>query len=207
MFTTPEKLKSVFAAKGYKYSLAQMELNIVGIRSATSLSNSFDDRMILAFLDKDGNPFFKEWPMTTDPGKPWLIKPIDPEGCAVMVPGQYVDAYQVGIHGRTKPPGRQYEALEQISPIKYVRDNNKDSTIDFSLYADSKNIFLGLLKTNIHRASQWALQRFVETYSAGCQVLQDPADFNELMGAARTSRDFLKRNKFTYTLLEEKDFK
>lgn len=206
MFTTVENLKAVFAAKGYKYASGNLDLNIVGIRSTTSQSNSFDDRMIVAYLDKVGQQVLKEYPMTTDPGKPWLLKPLDPGGCAVIVPGQYIDAYMIGIHGRTKPAPRQYEALEQVGMINYVRDNNKDSTIDFSLYADKKNIFPGLLKTNIHRASQWAVTRFVETYSAGCQVLEDPANFEELMAAARASRDFLKKNRFTYTLLEEKDF-
>lgn len=213
---TIEKLRAIFAAKKYNfYDDKAFRLNIIGVRNTNSQSNSFDDTLIIAWyetvsLNAGPNWIIKTYAMTTDPGKPWLLKPMDPAGCAVMIPGQYVNAYMIGIHGRSRAGNRQYEALEQIGSIAYVRDNNKDAVIDFSLYQDpvkrEKNQFWAILKTNIHRASQWSIVRAVETYSAGCQVIENPADFNELMVIARKCRDRYGLNKFTYTLLEESDF-
>lgn len=199
-------LQVVMAAKKYLFfQTGKFNLNIVGVRSTNSQSNSFDDHLLVAYLDNQFNWCFDQYPITTDPGKPWLLKPMDAAGCAVMVPGQYIDVYAIGIHGHNKPKIRQYEALEQFGKINYVRDNNKDSIIDASLWNDPKNIFSAVLKTNIHRASRWSVIRAIETYSAGCQVFQDPADFERFMTTCRTSRSY-GHSRFTYTLLQEKDF-
>lgn len=203
MFTA-DNLRAVFARKGYSWNDGTLAINIIGIRSKNSESNSFDDRIVVAYKDTNAQWRIKDYPFTTDPGKPWLLKPMDPGGCAVMVPGQYVDAYMIGIHGRSKPVGpRQYEALEQVGKIAYVRDNTRDSKINTELYKDPKNIFRAILKTNIHRSSLYSIQRFVETYSAGCQVFQSPSDFSEFMAICRLCKP--ATNRFTYTLLEEAD--
>jgi hypothetical protein len=120
-----------------------------------------------------------------------------------MVPGQYSGAYKLGIHGRSgKFP---YKALEQKKPMQYVRDNNRDAIIDSSLYYDSENVFWAICKTNLHRTSKWKAVQLVERYSAGCQVIQSPKDFNFIMNVMDEAR-YLYGNSFTYTLLEEKDF-
>lgn len=205
-FTTLEKLRSVILGKGYRFFQGgQYNLNIVGIRTKNSESNSFDDFLLVAFQDKNFQWQLKQWAITTDPGKPWLLKPMDPKGCAVIVPGQYLDVYADGIHGRSKPPGRRYRALEQVGKMAYVRDNNKDSRIDSSLWKDPRNVFWDILKTNIHRSSQWAVTRWVETYSAGCQVFQSPKDFDEFMGLVSLAK-IAGHNRFSYTLLMETDF-
>jgi hypothetical protein len=206
MFSSYERLRTVIKGKAYRWYANTLELNIVGVRSASSQSNSFDDHLLLAYVDQVGRPIYREYQITTDPGKPWLLKPLDPAGCAVLIPGQYINAYMIGIHGRSRPAPRQYEALEQVVPMNYVRDNNKDATIDFSLWDNPKNVFSANLKTNIHRASKWAITKAVETYSAGCQVFDDPTSFDEFMKICRQSRDGRHLNKFTYTLLMEKDF-
>jgi hypothetical protein len=202
-----EKLRQIFQDKGYRWNESgQFAINIIGVRSDTSESNKFDDFMIVAAKDKNYQWVVRVYPITTDPGKPWLLKPMDPGGCAVMVPGQYIDAYMVGIHGRSKPADRRYEALEQCGKIRYVRDNNRDSRIDRELYQDPKKIFSSIIKTNIHRASRWTIGRFIETYSAGCQVFQKYADFEEFMKICKLAMPY-NRNRFTYTLLEERDLR
>lgn len=206
MFATIEKVRDVILDKKYRwFETGFYNLNIIGVRSTTSESNKFDDRLLVIFRDRNSQMVMKEYPITTDPGKPWLLKPMDPGGTAVMVPGQYPGAYMIGIHGRSKPASRRYKALEQCGKIAYVRDNNRDSLIDTSLYKDPTKVFWGILKTNIHRSSRFTLQRMVETYSAGCQVFQDPKQFDEFMDICEKARD-LHDNRFTYTLLEEADF-
>lgn len=208
MIATYEQLRAILQAKGYRFfDTGKYNLNIIGVRSMESRSNAFDDYLFVAYRDKMLQPRVNSYNITTDPGKPWLLKPMDPLGTAVIVPGQYLDAYTIGIHGRSKPANRQYEALEQVGSMRYVRDNSKDDLIDTRLWLDPKNVFTGILKTNIHRCSKWSIQKLVETYSAGCQVHADPKKFEEFMALCRTSRDILKVNRFTYTLLMESDFK
>lgn len=200
---TTQNIKDLFKIKGYSFfEKGLYNLNIVGVRSNTSESNKFDDFICVVYNDKEGQKL-KVYPATTDPGKPWLLAPMVSTGTAILVPGQYRGAYKIGIHGRTHASGG-YTALEQVKPMNYVRDNNKDDKIDHSLYINKSNIFSANLKTNLHRASKWSIVRLVEKYSAGCQVIQDPKDFDELISLCRKSSNIYS-NSFTYTLVLQKD--
>ena len=55
---------------------------------------------------------------------------------------------------------------------------------------------------NIHKAGDASI--VVDGWSAGCQVLARKFDFNELMNLVHCAVP-IWGNKFTYTLLEEKD--
>ena len=94
---------------------------------------------------------------------------------------------------------------EQYEVMEYVRDNNRNSRLDFSLFEEDKNIIEGIFKTNIHRASKWKSTYNIGKYSAGCQVIQDPKDFDEFMNLCEKQIKFGHGNSFTYTLIEEKD--
>jgi hypothetical protein len=191
--------------KGYAFfESGQYNLNIIGVRSTNSESNEFDDLIAVIYRDKDDRWQIHQYPATTDPGKPWLLFPMHRDGTAIVVPDQYRGVYQVGIHGRSHAGGG-YKALEQVKVMRYVRDNNRDSVVDATLYSDPRNIFTANLRTNLHRASKWAIVRWVEKFSAGCQVIQNPAHFDQLVALCeRAARTY--GNRFTYTLLEEKDF-
>lgn len=204
MEITIKNIKRIFKEKGYRFfDNGDYNLNIIGIRSDESQSNQFDDYIVVIYKES-GKEKIEIFPATTDPGKPWLLNPMDKNGTAVIVPGQYLGAYTIGIHGRSHASGG-YKALEQVKPMTYVRDNNKDSVINFELYNDKSKQFSANLKTNIHRASKWSIVRLVETYSAGCQVIQDPKDFDKLMALADKSAKKYG-NSFTYTLLLQKYF-
>lgn len=200
------QIKDVMKKKGYKFfDTGILNLNIIGVRSMTSQSNEFDDLLYVIYRDSNGQQIQREFTITTDPGKPFLLNPLaGTGGTAILVPGQYPGAYMVGIHGRSRPSGG-YKALEQRAPMKYVRDNNRNALIDFNLYSNPANIFVANLKTNIHRASQWSVVRFIEKYSAGCQVFRYPKSFDWFMDICEQSAK-IYGNKFTYTLLEERDF-
>jgi hypothetical protein len=203
---TLEELREVVLKKNYRFFQAgQFNMNIIGIRSNNSKSNSFDDYLYIAYRNENSVWVLKCFNrFTTDPGKPWLLKPMDKDGTAVLVPGQYMNVYQVGVHGRTHASGG-YQALEQIRSMAYVRDNNKDSVIDRKLYSDPSKIFWANLKTNLHRASKNVIVRLVETHSAGCQVLAADSDLQEVLFACK--RGIAQwGNSLTYTLLEESDF-
>jgi hypothetical protein len=204
-------LKEIFRKRGYPFYAVKgfYNLCIVGVRSNESQSNKFDDFVGVAY--QNGNMVAQmEWyPATTDPGKYYLQSPVNREGTLIMVPGYHERAYQKGLHGRGgKNP---YTALEQVAPMKYVRDNNKDMTLDFSLYRDPEklkdNLVTGIFKTNIHRASQIKILSSIEQYSAGCQVIQKLSDFQKLMTLVDKQIGHGHGDIFSYTLLEETDLK
>jgi hypothetical protein len=195
-----EEVRLVMRAKGYVIFDNTYDLNIFGIRSNESESNKFDDWVGVFCKDDRGKDIFHLFPATTDPGKPWLLSPMRSEGTAIMVPNQYRGLYKLGKH-------KDYEALEQKENAQYVRDSSKDSKLDFSLYKDKGRLSIygrwENAKTNIHRASSFKILQTVETYSAGCQVLQSAKDFNTLLDLCKKQIQHTNINSFTYTLLEE----
>lgn len=202
---TIDALREVMNRKGYKFfENGDYNLNLIGIRSATSISDHFDDLFLVAYK-VDGKWELRAYKCTTDPGAYWLLNPMRKAGTIIMVPGQYRGAYKLGLHGRTSRFG-PYKALEQVKPIRYVRDNTKDNILDFHLMEDEKNIFEDICKTNIHRASKWKTLFNIGKYSAGCQVIQSPAHFAELMQLCEHQISHGHGNGYTYTLLKEIDF-
>jgi hypothetical protein len=214
MYSIPQ-IKAVFKAKGYHYyDSGAYNLNIIGVRSENSKSNEFDDVMIVTYNSDRRKDLLDWWHITTDPGKKFLLNPLSGTGgTLIMVPGQYKSVYEIGIHGRSKPKEKQYEALEQCRTIKYVRDRNLDMKLDFSLYRDKdsiKNLIWGNFKSNIHRGNSGWLSKLrgthlVDGHSAGCQVFQYADEFEQFMKLCKTSAG-IWGNSFSYTLLEERDF-
>ena len=191
--------------KGHAFfESGEFNLNLIGIRSATSISDYFDDLFVVVYKAQ-GLWRRQVYACTTDPGEHWLLNPLNRDGTIIMVPGQYRGAFKLGLHGRTSKLG-PYDALEQVKPIDYVRDNSRDSVLHFELMKDPANIFSAIAKTNIHRASKWKRLLNIGKYSAGCQVIQKPKDFEALIGLCRAQINEKHGNAFTYTLLKEIDF-
>lgn len=196
-----EEIQNVFKKKGYVMFTKPYDLNIFGIRSENSQSDKFDDWLGF-WCAENGGTTFHIFPATTDPGKHWLLTPMQSGGTAIMVPGQYRGLYKKGFH-------KLYPALEQKGMAKYVRDNNKDTTLDFDLYRDpikaAKNVFSDNIKSNIHKAGFFST--LVGKWSAACQVTQKTSDFDLLMSYVDKQIEAELGNSFTYTLLEENDFR
>ena len=57
---------------------------------------------------------------------------------------------------------------------------------------------------NIHRTDPYNAAKYINSWSAGCQVINNPKDFKSFMDIVEQSRK-IYGNKFTYTLIEEKD--
>jgi hypothetical protein len=197
---TYKDCQNLYSKKGYKFRTGKMELNIFGIRSKNSQSDKYDDLGGVAYIDEEGKEQLFHFWMTTDPGKYYLTNPMNKEGCIIVVPGQYLQVYGLGLHSG------KYEALVQKSPMHYVRDNNKDTELDFRLYREPKSLReLGkweMRGTNFHRSSAWNVVPFIGRYSAGCQVVQKPETFDKIMNLVKESiKAGYKR--FDYTLFEE----
>ncbi len=197
-----EVIESTLRALGHKhFKYGSYNLNLIAIRADNSISDRFDDLFILDFKDELGARHVFYMKCTTDPGKHWLLNPMNVKGCIITCPGQYREAFEIGTH-------RGYEALRQCGDMEYVRDNNLDNILDFKLMKDPKNRFWGKFFTNIHRASKNWLLRLIGKYSAGCCVLQDIEEFEDiLMYYCKKQVAAGKGRKFTYTLIEEKEVK
>lgn len=196
-----KNIKLRYEEKGYKFFTGIYDLNIFGIRSNTKIAGEFDDWVGVAYLDNSRceRLFFAK--ATTDSGAKYLLNPLHPKGAAIMLPGQYRKAYKLGIHGRTWASGG-YKALEQINPMRYVRDNNKNNILGDSVTVPFEDI----LKTNVHRANKFKIIDRIGGYSAGCQVIQDPVQFETFICICEEQKTHGHGDFFTYTLFEENDF-
>lgn len=164
-------------------------LNIVGWRQIPHKPNEFNDTLSV-YWESDTKPewYEKSWPITTLPGTPWLINPMQTTGTAILVPGQYRSAYRLGEF-------RGYPALKQIGTFAVYRDLNQDSAFDMK----PGSIQRGLFGMHLHKAGFW--EKYVSFYSAGCQVFQKSEDYDEFMALINQA---IKRwgRTFSYTLLE-----
>ena len=181
---TVKEIKAEFEKLGYDFPV----FHLVGIRSEANAKNQFDD--LIAVIERDTIVWYT---CTTNPGTHWLQNLLNPKGTAVLKPGQYHDAWQVGLHQG------KYEALcQRNGNVNVWRDGNKDLVFD-EILKDS-----GLFGINIHKAGQDST--WVENWSEGCQVFKRVKDFDVFMSICKKAAK-IHGNKFSYTLLESTDIK
>ena len=197
---TPENIKSYFASKDYKFFDTpdrKLNINIIGVRRDNQGSNTFDDFLLVMYREEE-LMVSNRYQITTDPGKYWLLNPINPKGTAILVPGQYRSTWQLGKHQG------KYEALVQRKPVKVYRDNSKDEVIDYNNISTA--VDEGYFGINIHRSNPYDQSYAINKWSAGCQVFKKIDDYKEFMKLCKDSAK-IYGNSFTYTLIEEKDLR
>jgi hypothetical protein len=176
---TIEELKAQFQKHNYEW----LPFHFVGIRSTANLPNQFDDLFGVIAGDK------VEWfTCTTNPGTHWLKNLLNPKGAALLKANQYKDTWSIGMHQG------KYKAFCQVKPVEVFRDKNLDDKAE-----ETATIDKGLFGINIHRANEKFTSKLIDKWSAGCQVLNNPADFAKVLAAAEAT----KQKAFTYTLLKE----
>ena len=79
-------------------------------------------------------------------------------------------------------------------------DDDKDQDYDMIDVSEQT----GMFGINLHRASAYKELEEIGKNSAGCQVIQDPNEFEVHMGIVDKAAE-VWGNKFTYTLINEKD--
>ena len=116
---TIEKLQSIFTKKGYKWD---SNLNIVGVRNKSvgdKITNKFDDTLYIAYKES-GVWKIKSYAITTDPGTYYMKNPLNSNGCAILVEGQYLNIYSIRLH-----QGKYQAICQTYGAVKLYRDNNK----------------------------------------------------------------------------------
>ncbi len=185
------RVKAILKESGYVLNTKPYQLNIVGMRSKSTNSNRFDDEIHVFYKMPNGKWNYHIYPATTDPGTFWLNNPSYSQGTAILAQGQYKNAYAIGLHKG------KYEALVQHKPVTVIRDYDRDALLDFNNGTRQSGEF-GI---NIHRAESSGTTKYINKYSAGCQVFQNATDFDEFMKLCEQHRA-LYGNAFTYTLVD-----
>lgn len=196
--TTAQLVKS-FEAKGYNLIKNPYYPNLFGIRKDTNVPNRFDDFIGALFMDNKSNWCSYTYNGTTEPGTHWLEKPMNVNGAAIIIPKQYIGVYKIGTH-------TGYKAYQQCAAMEYVRDNNKNKVLDFLYRVAGYKTYKEIAATNLHHANAKAVSQIVDKWSAGCQVVASPTEYECLLelGVTFDIKTGVK-NKFNYTLFEEKE--
>tara|TARA_R110001592_G_scaffold321960_4_gene600684 strand:+ start:8361 stop:8957 length:597 start_codon:yes stop_codon:yes gene_type:complete len=194
------ELKSIIKTLNLKgYQLFENDekpfnLNIVGVRSSSPEVNKFNDSLSV-FWKYESRWNFLTFQATTLAGLKYLETPMNPKGCAILKPNQYLNVWELGPHGKSK-----YIALTQRKgEVEVYRDENEDRKYD--MY-ESK-VDKGYFGINIHKASKGERET-VDGYSAGCQVIQNEDEFDIFISICKKSQKYWG-NSFSYTLLKEED--
>jgi hypothetical protein len=177
-YSIPE-LKKEFTRLGYTW----FNFQFIGIRSKANLPNQFDD--LFGVVDGDRVTWYS---CTTNPGTHWLKNLLNKNGTALLKPNQYVNTWKLGLHQG------KYEAFVQCKPVTVYRDADMDEVAEETIKTET-----GMFGINIHRANETVISKIIDKWSAGCQVLNNPADFKWIKELAKSK----KQPEFTYTLLRE----
>lgn len=163
---------------------------IAGIQSKEDTFNKFDD----IFVVFKGDKIVYSTNGTTNAGKASIIsfEKYNPKGVAVIKTNEwYYNLWAYGTHRGIMP------ALIQVNPIKYYRDGDKDKMIE-----ETGKLQEGIIGINFHTVAY--TNKEVNTHkeeigesSAGCQVVNNTADYFEILTLIRL------QDRVTYCLLKE----
>lgn len=196
MKITASQLIAACKKMGAKLVHKQWHLNIVGIRTHDTKANTFND-VICVLFKQAGEWVLVQFSATTDPGTYYRENPINVMGTAIVKPGFYPKMWKLGMH-RGK-----YKALVQRGPVTVFRDGDRNKELDITDVLEET----GLFGINLHRANANIASKQVDRWSAGCQVIACPAEYQILMAlASKHCVCFGKDADFSYTLITEADY-
>lgn len=184
------------------FTSGDYNLNLFGIRSPDDSSAVYNDMLGCAYK-LDNQWHVRYWAATTDPGVYYRENPMNVNGTAILMPGQYRGVYKIDGHGKAK-----YDALcQRNGTVRVWRDDNKDATLDHDV--DEAEGWYGI---NLHASTTTPYtkdrDRDPETaevgkWSAGCQVHATTTGFREMMALARKQVEVRGWETFTYSLLDQ----
>ena len=164
---------------------------ILGVRSNEDKPNYFDDK----FYIFEGKKFIMVMTGTTNPGLSILknFEKYNSIGSAIpKADNWYYNLWIYGLHR-----GRIPALLQRGNKISVYRDNNRDDKSD-----ESGKLYAGYFGINFHLNSYNLKDKikkiFINSWSAGCQVPNDPIKYVALMDYFKD-----KDEKVTYCLIKE----
>lgn len=204
-----DQIIKTMKALNYEVKTTPWYVNVVGIRNkykqpGVQATDKFIDYMVMWYVDDKGQRFERKSLITTTAGPSFYTGGVT-DSFNELVPGQYKDGWELGIHKRTAP---SYPALVERTPIKVWRPDTKDGK-----YKLSGNIISTTPGDNIHRASIGGSST-IGLNSRGCQVFSQPTELQWLVNAVTQQQtknvnilvspvDGRKVVAVNYTLLKE----
>jgi len=189
-----QKILDFMRARGDKLFTAAGEVNIIAVEGMNlngTLNTDAPDRFndfIGALVFENGKPrWLGAWVCTTEPGRHYTQKRLNPQGAARIEFGQY-SAWQVGIHNG------DHEALIQTGgklTVRRDRDNSMTRTND--------PIDSGFFGINIHHGWNASLSAIGRT-SAGCTVIPNAREFLHFMRLVKSEPRYRRNAKFVFTV-------
>ena len=182
------------------------KMNIVGIRNSLAVKNQYQNRftdllVVMSPKDKKQVSIYKA---TTTPGIAFLYMPfrnwwmssalkdtINPNGLGILQTGVY--DYTIGSHR-----GKYQALIQGKAKAGRIKPVEKPQDLKFSTFTPS-SIQEGNFGMNIHKAGKDTPS--IDSWSAGCQVLKQSDDFDDMMEKARNSG----QTSFKYALINSSD--
>ena len=192
MKVTTDKLVAAYTKKNYILKRGIYCANVFGIRANTPATNTFDDIVGILRVNHGNQWEALLCDATTDPGFYYLENPMNVEGTAILIPGQYVGSHKTGLH-------KGDHALIQCGKLRVWRDRNKDDVYDHTNPQDAINTGI-----DIHHAG--VASTVVGNWSAACQVIARRTEFDSFMFEIAEHLTAGFEDLFDYTLFEELDF-
>lgn len=195
-YRNANQLLASFGAKEYFVDNREFALNLIGVRAKSRRAGKYDDYIIGLRLE-DNDWIVYQWPATVDASVSYLKRPINKAGTAGLVAGQYLDTWKIDSHN-----GWVRTLCQRSGPVRVYRDNDRDTTYD---YSESK-IQKGYFGINFHPDRNEPSGKSGRNWrsSAGCQVFRYREDHRVFMELVDQHNN-LYGNLFSYTLFEEKD--
>jgi len=193
-----EFLKTLIAKK--KYIWFEDKPNIIAIRTALQVPDVFNDVFCIVYKENGIEKLYTAT-ITTEPGVFYQKNLLNKKGCWVMMPAQMIDAFSLGFHqGKA-----DHECLRSTGMIYGLREDDKDGIILNDKDAVATWVDGTTVGANVHGANKKTdLTTIVGQNSAGCQVHNRWSKKTEMVSICKAYKVYCK-NKFTYTLIEEKD--
>lgn len=191
-----QNLKQTQAKLGHKWFDDQP--NIIGIRTTLCIPDTFNDILAIVYRDNGNSGEEKIFTatITTEPGITYQKKLLNPDGCLVMQPGQFINAYKNGYHQYKK----DHRALVQVGKIFIRRDKDLDG-IPGNSGVDRWEAGNG---ANIHGANKNQVTAHIGPWSAGCQVHERWSKKEEMCDIT-VRYEKTNNGLLTYSLVLEKD--
>lgn len=193
-----DKMIRFLKSKGYVVYDKKFVLNIVGMRNPSKdngiVTNKFDDKMYVFFVNESGNWVDFTYYCTVVPGFDKGTNKIA-KNRAILQLGQYVDQYRLDFHQGKK----DHKALKLATTV-VLRQSSESTKYNYNSPTSK-----GSFGINIHRSGN-PQGNSVFNYSEGCQVFKEWACWEQFIRLCEKQESVANKKTFTYTLIKESEY-
>lgn len=198
------KERIIEAHRRLRYPILPNQVNMFGVRTNIQIGDTFNDYLGLIYGDT-----FIITSGTTEPGAYWISNPMNNLGTAILRPKLHTNIWSKGYHNGYKALVQtgiagiwRYDYRSGFPTYTYETKGN----INIPIAIDPKGERLKRYDTlgngiNFHRAKEGVLIKQIGKWSAGCQVVQDSAMYDNMINVIYSS----KQQAYNYALFTESE--